>query len=115
MRELAKKAAKQKGAINKMTPEEVEEWAWQLARDSVAMGEAEYGPDYRKKDEKTMRVDYYIKKDQSTVSHRVVEGRFWTRCGRNVLSTDHQHNTLVRGTRVCKQCQRNYDWCNPNS
>jgi len=44
---LAAKAAQQKNAIRNLSPEERDAWAERLARDSVAMGEAEYGPDYK--------------------------------------------------------------------
>ena len=40
--ELAKKAAKQKGWLQRATPEEKEAWIQRLAEDFVAAGEAEY-------------------------------------------------------------------------
>lgn len=46
---LAKKIAEQKDWMKTATPEEKAAWAERLAQDFVAAGEAEYGPDYRKK------------------------------------------------------------------
>jgi hypothetical protein len=52
--ELAKQAVESQKKMANQTPEEVDAWAKKLAKDSVAAGESEYGPDYGKAPQKIM-------------------------------------------------------------